>query len=267
MPERAQNRTRKYLVIGILLSVVWASIIGWYLFSHIGWDTLKIEEFNEVGDFMAGAFAPLAFAWFVLALLIQSEQLKLQSAELSLQREELAAQRKELAEAVEQAEAQAKGIQAYAEHSAKATFLQLSQVFERDLKHYAGYINSLVKENIINETKIFGQHFFEDEKYIFNDEYGYFARCARYFSLGGNINFIMESGNKRPIPQARRYIRVFEKLLFEVDKVDDNRQNLRREYEWCPMGHLYSELTKLPGIRRHELLFAHRARTENNRGN
>jgi len=37
---------------------------------------------NELGDFLAGAFAPLAFIWLAAAVLIQSQELKAQRTEL-----------------------------------------------------------------------------------------------------------------------------------------------------------------------------------------
>ena len=37
---------------------------------------------NEVGDFLAGFFAPLAFIWLVTAVLIQSRELELQQEEI-----------------------------------------------------------------------------------------------------------------------------------------------------------------------------------------
>lgn len=38
--------------------------------------TLGSMPLNEVGDFLAGAFGPVAFAWLVLGFLMQSEELK-----------------------------------------------------------------------------------------------------------------------------------------------------------------------------------------------
>lgn len=43
---------------------------------------------NELGDFLAGAFAPLAFFWLVATVLVQSEELGAQRRELQLTRQE-----------------------------------------------------------------------------------------------------------------------------------------------------------------------------------
>jgi hypothetical protein len=50
---------------------------------------------NEIGDFLAGSFAPLAFLWLVATVLIQSSALSKQSEELALAREEQGLMREE----------------------------------------------------------------------------------------------------------------------------------------------------------------------------
>lgn len=46
-------------------------------------------ELNELGDFLAGAFGPIAFLWLVLGFLQQGRELKLSSDALRLQADEL----------------------------------------------------------------------------------------------------------------------------------------------------------------------------------
>lgn len=46
-------------------------------------------ELNELGDFLAGAFGPVAFLWLVLGFLQQGRELKLSSEALQLQAKEL----------------------------------------------------------------------------------------------------------------------------------------------------------------------------------
>jgi len=79
------------LIVLAVLTVAWLSTGGVYLTYWVGWDNIRLAEFNAVGDFLAGFFSPLAFAWFVGALVLQSK-------ELALQREELANNRKVLDE-------------------------------------------------------------------------------------------------------------------------------------------------------------------------
>jgi hypothetical protein len=58
-------------------------------FAHMGWMTLAPFHFNELGDFLAGAFGPLAIFWLVLGFLQQGEELQHSVRALQLQAEEL----------------------------------------------------------------------------------------------------------------------------------------------------------------------------------
>ncbi|WP_122613978.1 hypothetical protein [Pseudomonas viridiflava] len=51
--------------------------------------SLRQLTFNELGDFLAGAFGPIAFLWLVLGFLQQGRELKLSTDALRLQAEEL----------------------------------------------------------------------------------------------------------------------------------------------------------------------------------
>lgn len=51
---------------------------------------------NEWGDYLAGFMSPLALAWFVATLILQSKELQLQRSELELQRGEMVASRETL---------------------------------------------------------------------------------------------------------------------------------------------------------------------------
>lgn len=64
-------------------------------------ELLKTGNLNELGDFLAGLFTPLAFLWLVYGYLLQSEELRLQHKELSLTRDQLGKQTELLQEQVE----------------------------------------------------------------------------------------------------------------------------------------------------------------------
>ena len=71
----------------VLVTVLYIGVIG-----SIRHDALKLiwsGELNEMGDFLAGFFTPLAFLWLVVGYFLQKEELHLQNEELGLQREEL----------------------------------------------------------------------------------------------------------------------------------------------------------------------------------
>lgn len=64
------------------------------------WGLLRAGNLNELGDFLAGIFTPLAFGWLVYGYLLQSKELRLQREELALTRKQLGKQTELLQEQV-----------------------------------------------------------------------------------------------------------------------------------------------------------------------
>ena len=84
-PVQSSSRMKPLTTFGIWISGIWIVSMGAYAYDR---GLVAILEPNEFGDFLAGAFAPLAFLWLVLgyyqnsqALLAQQEELKNQVAE------------------------------------------------------------------------------------------------------------------------------------------------------------------------------------------
>lgn len=87
MPDTELNMAKKLEFWGILGTVVYLVVIALTV-------ALKFEDFqglklNELGDFLAGVFGPVAFLWLVLGFLQQGRELKLSTDALRLQAEEL----------------------------------------------------------------------------------------------------------------------------------------------------------------------------------
>ena len=64
------------------------------------WVLFRAGNLNELGDFLAGFFTPLAFGWLVYGYLLQSKELRLQREELTLTRNQLGKQTELLQEQV-----------------------------------------------------------------------------------------------------------------------------------------------------------------------
>lgn len=80
-PKQAFSR------IGFALS---AAYLGSLLaYAAVNWDAFVALDPNEVGDFLAGSFAPLAFLWLVLGFMQQGEELRYSADALWLQGREL----------------------------------------------------------------------------------------------------------------------------------------------------------------------------------
>lgn len=85
--------------IGIVITVIYTGLL--LLLVHGRLTTLQTMSLNEVGDFLAGAFGPLAIFWLILGFFQQSVELRQNTSALELQAEELknsVAQQRELVE-------------------------------------------------------------------------------------------------------------------------------------------------------------------------
>ena len=67
---------------GIAITIIWLGPFVTYGF-HTGWSTIFLtDKPNELGDFLAGTFAPVAFLWLVLGFFQQGAELRLQVREI-----------------------------------------------------------------------------------------------------------------------------------------------------------------------------------------
>lgn len=107
---------------------------------------VQLLKLNKFGDFFAGAFAPLAFLWVVVAVFIQAEELKAQREELTETRKEVALateeqiqHRKVLTEQAAQARKQSQFI-------GKQTLLLEKEHELRDLDYISKMVDAQITE-------------------------------------------------------------------------------------------------------------------------
>ncbi|MDH7785069.1 hypothetical protein QBD01_001069 [Ochrobactrum sp. 19YEA23] len=113
---------------------------------------------NDMGAFLSGIFAPLAFAWLAWSVVMQSK-------ELALQREELKLTREEMKEARAVAEATGLQVKAQAEAmTAQTDFIrwqfeeQKIDSKEREITRLFDALNAIIKTSISDETIIQVEH-------------------------------------------------------------------------------------------------------------
>ena len=87
------------IFVMVAVSISYIAAIG-FLRGNDAWELLRTGNLNELGDFLAGVFTPLAFFWLVYGYLLQSKELRLQREELALTRKQLDKQTELLQEQV-----------------------------------------------------------------------------------------------------------------------------------------------------------------------
>ena len=91
--------TKNSLYWGIGITVVWLTvIISFWIFGGLS----SPDSLNELGDFLAGIFAPVAFLWLVLGYIQQGKQLEQNTKALEQQEKALQLQIDEMKESVKQ---------------------------------------------------------------------------------------------------------------------------------------------------------------------
>ena len=112
-----------------VLSVCWLLLSAYILLLPEACDlngtsmVVQCLDPNELGDFLAGFFAPLAFIWVAYAVIIQSHALAEQREELKLTRIELELARQVATEAKDATRAQAEEARRSGEYFAAQTDL------------------------------------------------------------------------------------------------------------------------------------------------
>lgn len=240
--KRTKSKTNSFLIIPILVSLTWLGLITYFLYWKFqSIDQFLKQDFNALGDYFAGAFAPLATFWLVYAVLIQSRQLKMQALELNLQREELKetrktleAQRLEMAEAAKQAKAQAEAIRANTRHAAKDTFFRMYSMFEDESRNIlASILDGLTvtrfsnnRANFVSLNEELWSNVIGGNKYSFHY---YFLK--KYLDPNKEQFHIFVNRIKQRKILSLRYISLYENIISECFNIDNDNKIITNEIE------------------------------------
>lgn len=121
------------LRISLGLTAVWLVLGFLYISSVVGWTGFVQQQAPALGNFLEGAFAPLAFLWLVVGFFLQQRQLEQNTATLSAQLEVMH-------RSAEQAELQSRAIAADELHSRQDTFLRVADMVREQLGVIAGFL-------------------------------------------------------------------------------------------------------------------------------
>ncbi|UES40372.1 hypothetical protein [Roseibium aggregatum] len=140
----------------VIFSVIWVIIGGIILSKSAGCPpdkaliVLQCLTANELGDFLAGFFAPLAFIWLAAAVYIQSQELSSQRQELRLTRQELKLTREVATESKEATKAQAEEARRSGDYFQQQTII-MQDDFDSKLKDRALEIWKIRSEKFLQE--------------------------------------------------------------------------------------------------------------------
>ena len=119
--------------LGLGITVIWL-LLGWqYIDTNVGWAEFSALPVDTMGNFLEGAFAPLAFLWLVIGYFLQHKELEQNTRTL-------AAQAVQISRTAEQAEIQTERMADSEKHARQETFLQIVNNVNRQLASVAGLL-------------------------------------------------------------------------------------------------------------------------------
>ncbi len=119
--------------LGLALTGTWIVLGMIYISANIGWLAFARLPAEQLGNFLEGAFAPLAFLWLVIGYFLQQKELEQNTAALR-------AQAIEIQRTAEQAVIQSENLAASELHQRQEAFLHISDSVRAQLGSVAGLL-------------------------------------------------------------------------------------------------------------------------------
>ena len=205
------------LWFGTTVTVLWVAFGLTYIFGSFGWANFAGQRPDELGGFLEGSFAPLAFLWLVIGYFLQREELRQNT-------DALRAQAREIQLSVEQLMIQSDKMAQTEIHSRQRTFLQVVERVYTQLGTIAGllYTSSqgvtgtghVTQEEIgemfaklsTRDTEVFSRQLLEARFRMESDE-----ECYELFY-----------GTEIRARHSNHFIRTFERMLARATEVDED---------------------------------------------
>ena len=185
--------------LGAILSALWIGGGIWYVKRVISADPDSGFSLDTVGNFLEGAFAPLAFLWLVLGLFIQQR--------------ELADNTEAIRRTSEQSEKQTQAIAATEMNARQETFFKIAD----GVKHQLAGISGMLLTSSLGPP---GNGRFSREQMDDNFSQAALGDCSVFARMFLSENFAEEGGLGQLLygteirrKHTRNYRRTFERLL------------------------------------------------------
>ncbi len=135
--------------LGLSLTVGWLALGAMYISTTIGWGKFSSLPAAELGSFLEGAFAPLAFLWLVIGYFLQQKELEQNT-------NALLAQAAEIQRSAEQAVIQSEKMAQSEIHARQDTFLRILKTVYAELGSITGllFISSQAGEGRVSPEEV-----------------------------------------------------------------------------------------------------------------
>ncbi|MFT4631636.1 MAG: hypothetical protein ACI8PP_001676 [Candidatus Pseudothioglobus sp.] len=234
----AENAPDWRIWFGLSVTVLWLIVLSLYIAGSIGWSNIASSPIATVGNFLEGAFAPLAFLWLVIGYFLQKKELAQNTAAIKLQYVEI---QKSATQAVIQAEA----ISASELHARRESFLRIAESVKQQLGAIMGFlfissqgasgsgavssekISELWSKMSQNDPEVFSRSMLELQ-FLYDESYAYKVLFGTLIRTRHSENFIFN----------------FERLLRAAAACDEDRM-IYDSVMGSAHGYIFSRLVRL----------------------
>lgn len=119
--------------LGVSVTTFWLITLSIYVSGTIGWGNIGQAPIEQLGSFLEGAFAPLAFLWLVIGYFLQQKELIQNTNAIKMQYVEIQ-------KSAAQAEIQSMAIKASEVHARKESFLRIAESVKQQLGFIMGFL-------------------------------------------------------------------------------------------------------------------------------
>jgi predicted RNA binding protein with dsRBD fold (UPF0201 family) len=200
---------------GMIVSGLW--LIGWLIYAvSAGVYTLKL---NEIGDFMAGVAAPVAFGWLVLGYMQQGEELQKTQIEVEKQ----------------------------ARFLGRSAFMDFMKLVQADIQFATLRMTEKLRKNLVGPAMRDGIKQSRTAYFVGGDKEAPVRRAILIIIEDMEAVKYAAKRDDQSIKIAKKVITDFRRLLEEADLVDDDQKAMRRFLEQSLYGELFNALCLLVG--------------------
>lgn len=223
--------------LGLSITVVWLLVLSLYVAHSVGWRNIGDAPIEIVGNFLEGAFAPLAFLWLVIGYFLQKKELMQNTDAIKMQYVEIQ-------KSAEQAVIQSEAIRASEMHARKQSFIDIAELVRQQLGAIAAFLflssqggseSGLVTEERIGE--LWGS--------MNNTDPEGFSRSMLQLCLTNGPNYAYKLLYGTPIRtrHCENFILNFERLLETAEAADENGM-IRDAVLGSAHGRLYQRMVR-----------------------
>ena len=233
--------------LGLTLTVSWLALGTLHIYQTTGWGNFVRLAPAELGNFLEGAFAPLAFLWLVIGYFLQQKELEQNT-------EALKAQAEEIQRSAEQAVIQSEKMAASEVHARQEAFLQIYRSVRGQLGTLAGFLyissQSTLADGTVTpeeQSRLFAESGQDTE--LFSRR---LLECHIQLSNAPNEQYALFYGTSVRARHSNNFIYTFERLMRRAEAVDPD-QMIRDALLTSGHGFIYSLARKYQAMAPPEL--------------